>query len=198
RVSAGAMNAFRFSDTTSGVAQSITVYVGAHSRAASVVFGLYADVGGHPAGLLVSGWLARPKSSALDALAGKRTPVRAGHDYWLALLARGGSIVVRVRDKASCKRAVSSSDRLGALPSSKPDTRQSRGCPISAYVGGRTGTTMTPPAAPVNTSRPVIGGMPQQGQTLATTNGSWSNSPTSFAYRSQDHSPISRSCLRRA
>ena len=37
--------------------------------------------------------------------------------------------------------------------------------------------------APVNTAPPVISGTTQVGQTLTTTNGAWSNSPTSFAYQ---------------
>jgi hypothetical protein len=38
---------------------------------------------------------------------------------------------------------------------------------------------------PANTAPPVISGTPQVGQTLATTNGTWSNNPTSFAYQWQ-------------
>ena len=37
--------------------------------------------------------------------------------------------------------------------------------------------------APVNTTAPLIAGTPQVGQTLTTTNGTWSNNPTSFAYQ---------------
>jgi subtilase family serine protease len=41
-----------------------------------------------------------------------------------------------------------------------------------------------PPAAPVNIDKPVINNTtPTEGQTLTTTNGTWSNSPTSFAYQ---------------
>jgi alpha-tubulin suppressor-like RCC1 family protein len=38
-------------------------------------------------------------------------------------------------------------------------------------------------ATPLNTALPVIAGTVQQGQTLSTSNGSWSYSPTSYAYQ---------------
>jgi hypothetical protein len=38
-------------------------------------------------------------------------------------------------------------------------------------------------AAPVNTTLPAISGTPMVGATLTTTDGTWSNSPTSFAYQ---------------
>lgn len=38
-------------------------------------------------------------------------------------------------------------------------------------------------AAPVNTTPPSISGTPTVGQTLTTSDGSWSNNPTSFAYQ---------------
>lgn len=38
---------------------------------------------------------------------------------------------------------------------------------------------------PVNTVAPVVSGTPTQGQTLSTTNGTWSYSPTSYAYQWQ-------------
>jgi hypothetical protein len=41
------------------------------------------------------------------------------------------------------------------------------------------------PAAPVNTALPLLSGSTVEGQTLSVSNGSWSGSPTSFAYQWQ-------------
>src|SRR3954467_10464992 len=38
-------------------------------------------------------------------------------------------------------------------------------------------------SAPVNTVLPAISGTPTQGQTLSVSNGTWTNSPTSYAYQ---------------
>ena len=46
--------------------------------------------------------------------------------------------------------------------------------------------TGSAPGAPQNTGLPTITGTAQQGQTLTASNGSWSNSPTSYAYQWQD------------
>jgi hypothetical protein len=43
-----------------------------------------------------------------------------------------------------------------------------------------------PPAAPVNTGLPVISGVAEEGQTLRASTGSWSGSPTSYAYQWED------------
>ncbi|HET8687965.1 MAG TPA: hypothetical protein VFM18_15115, partial [Methanosarcina sp.] len=43
--------------------------------------------------------------------------------------------------------------------------------------------TGLPPAQPANTSLPVISGTPVNGNTLTTSNGSWSGSPTAYTYQ---------------
>src|SRR5262249_30260965 len=49
----------------------------------------------------------------------------------------------------------------------------------SKPVGGN----VPPPQPPVNTATAAVTGTPQDGQTLQTTNGTWSNNPTSYAYQ---------------
>lgn len=48
---------------------------------------------------------------------------------------------------------------------------------------GIAGVSSTGPSAPVNTALPVISGTPQVGQTLSSSTGSWSNSPTAYVYQ---------------
>jgi hypothetical protein len=43
-----------------------------------------------------------------------------------------------------------------------------------------------PPPAPVSTAVPQLSGTPAQGNVLSTSNGSWSNSPSSYGYQWQD------------
>ena len=59
-------------------------------------------------------------------------------------------------------------------------------------VSSQTTVVQTPPA-PVSTTLPTISGSAQQGQILTASNGSWSNSPSSYAYQWQDCSS-STSC----
>ena len=61
---------------------------------------------------------------------------------------------------------------------------------------GATGvvTAASNPSPPSNTSAPVVSGTPQQGQTLSTSNGSWTNSPSSYGYQWQDCNSSGASC----
>ena len=62
--------------------------------------------------------------------------------------------------------------------------------------GGSTGGGGTTPtgSAPTNSSLPTISGTTTQGQTLSASNGSWSNSPTSYAYQWQRCNSTGVSC----
>jgi hypothetical protein len=52
-----------------------------------------------------------------------------------------------------------------------------------------------PPAAPSNTALPTIGGTTTEGQSLSATNGSWTGSPTSYAYQWQDCDSSGANCV---
>src|SRR5687768_12320354 len=52
---------------------------------------------------------------------------------------------------------------------------------LVASAGIFVGTASAAP--PVNQSEPTISGTARQGQTLTASNGTWNNSPTSFAYQ---------------
>jgi len=56
------------------------------------------------------------------------------------------------------------------------------------------GASSPPPAAPAGTAPPVISGTATEGQTLTTSNGSWSNAPTSYTYQWQDCNGAGQSC----
>ena len=50
----------------------------------------------------------------------------------------------------------------------------------SRYISA---TPLPAPGAPLNTAPPAIGGSPQQGQSVTASTGTWTNSPTSYAYQ---------------
>ena len=54
--------------------------------------------------------------------------------------------------------------------------------------------TVSLPTPPSNTGVPVVSGTAQQGSTLSTSNGSWTGSPTSYAYQWQDCNSAGASC----
>lgn len=65
---------------------------------------------------------------------------------------------------------------------------------VSLAVGVGAGTAASV-AAPQNTALPTITGTPQVGQSLTAGNGSWSNSPTSFAYQWLRCNPGGNACV---
>src|SRR5450755_1168142 len=179
--SAGSAEAFPFSNSTAGTASSISVYIDSHNTARTLTAGLYSDSSGHPGALLASGSLA-PRAGTWNTVSIASTAVSAGGTYWVALLGNSGTVYFRDRNGGPCNSVSSYQTNLTSLASSWTSSVQWNTCPISAYVNG----TGTATQAPVNTAVPAISGTATQGQTLSTSNGTWTNSPTSYAYQWQD------------
>jgi thermitase len=163
----------------------LTIYLQRLTSGQQVLKGvLYADQSGAPGTLLgvssevtfgtsaTSGWFDLPFASSVTLQPGT---------YWIGLIDGQSTDVFALRyDTSSTGNAVAPdaygdgpSDPFG--PPNRIDSEQ-----ISIYA---TYTSVSTPAAPVNTSPPTISGSAIQGQTLSAQPGSWSNGPTGFAYQ---------------
>jgi thermitase len=67
--------------------------------------------------------------------------------------------------------------------------------PVVGASTTTTTTTTTTTAAPTNASLPTVSGTAQDGQTLTSTSGSWSGSPTSYAYQWQRCDSSGANCV---
>ena len=182
--------AFPFVAFSTGSASSVVLYVDALNRAKSLRVGLYSDSGGHPGSLLASGSLTSPVAAAWNAVSVKSASVTSGSTYWVAVLGTGGTIDFRDRAYGDCSSQTSSQSSLATLPSSWTPGKKWATCPLSAYVRGTLSSsspaTSPPPAAPANTATPQVTGSTMEGQMVSTSNGSWTNGPTSYSYSWQD------------
>ena len=97
------------------------------------------------------------------------------------------------------------SDIAGATGSSYTLTKSDVGDDVRAVVtaANSAGSTSAPsaetsavtlPPPPANTAAPVVSGAPVQGQTLSTSNGTWSNNPKSYSYAWEDCNSSGGSC----
>ena len=208
---AGLAEAFPFKNSTAGQATSIDVYLDSHSKASTVLAGIFADSNGHPGALLGSGTLSSPKAGAWNALSISGTAVTASKTYWLAVLGQGGTMYFRDRASGPCSSENSHQSALKSMPSTWSSGARWSTCPISAYVAGTTSSASAPPPSsgssgtatdplpplpipPVSLTAPQISGMAMQGQTLATDNGTWINSPTSYTYQWEDCDSSGANC----
>lgn len=184
-VDPGQAEAFPFVAGSSGTAGTVSVFVDSRSSASAVLVGLYTDDNGHPGSLLDHGSTPSPVAGAWNSITVGSASVVAGNTYWITVLGVGGTMAFRDSDAGSCSSITSVQSDLSSLPAAWSSGSSWPTCSISAYVTGTT-TTLPPPSAPTNTAPPIISGTAQQGDTVTTSNGSWTNSPTSFGYQWQD------------
>jgi hypothetical protein len=212
---AGGAQAFRFAEKNAGAALAITVYVRASSTSKTLMAGLYTDSAAEPHSMLAWGRASVRKRGGWVTVSIRRTVLKQGHAYWIALLGKRGRLAVGGRRGASCRGVTEQQAGLAALPRlwatgaplklcvaayvSGRDITQNPGSAVSAGVpppadasppaGGTTTTGgSTPPATlvPADTVLPAVAGTAQQGHTLTASDGLWSNDPSSYAYQWQD------------
>ena len=179
---AGQARALPFSTSTGGTTTSISVYVDGSNAANTLVVGLYSDRKGDPGSLLTQGSSSFVVGGVWNQVPIGSISVSSRRTYWVAVLGQGGQLAFRDRVAGPCTSETSAQTSLTSLPLSWQAGAQRSTCPISAYVNGYpAGGTATP--SPSNMTLPAITGTTAQGQTLTTTNGSWSGSPTSYTYQ---------------
>ncbi len=167
---AGVAEAFPSHVPVGGIVRSVRAYVASHDSAKALIVGIYSSKHGRPANRLASGSLVFPARGRWDRVAVKPTSIDAGRIYWIALLGKGGALVVRGRRSGHCASEVSRHKRLTSLPSVWKGDRHSATCPISAFVTGTprstaptttgAGSPGTHPVAPPTTASGGSGACP--------------------------------------
>ncbi|HYM55885.1 MAG TPA: choice-of-anchor R domain-containing protein, partial [Solirubrobacteraceae bacterium] len=212
-LAAGQAEAFRLQAGASGPAQLAHVYIGSSNAATTVIVGLYSNANGHPGSLLSTGSAPASKPGTWTTAPIAKIELVSGRTYWLAVLGRGGTLRYRDRWRGPCPSETSAQVSLGALPASWRTGTLYTDCPVSAYVTvGEPAPPPPPPppvppapteepapppplASPVNTALPSIAGTATEGQVLGASSGTWSGSPTSYAYRWEACNALGEGCL---
>jgi Galactose oxidase-like, Early set domain/Bacterial Ig domain/Galactose oxidase, central domain len=147
----GMAEAFQMTATTTGVADTLTVYVAASSTAATLVAGLYADSASHPGARLTQGSLPNPTAGAWNTVAVPAVSITSGVKYWLTLLGAAGSGPIAFRDRCCGGGSIaenSSQSNLTSLPATWSSGARWSDGPVSFYAGASGGPTPTPPPTP--------------------------------------------------
>ncbi|MGE0879793.1 MAG: PHB depolymerase family esterase, partial [Acidimicrobiia bacterium] len=168
--------------TEAATTQSFSWYVRGGSVAQSFVPAIYAtDVSGNPTTLMATGAAVTVAASAPANWVTSTLPSvsLAAGNYYLALISgptTGGA--------ANYYDVVANAGRWNTnaypTPSSTWGATNTESLRWSFYV---TYTPAGPPVAPLNSVLPVVTGAAAQGTTLSATTGTWSGSPTAYAYQ---------------
>lgn len=156
---------------------------------------IYADSAGKPQALIAvseqltfksgsaAGWYEMPFAAAVKLPAG---------NYWIGVITGAASNVAAFRYDTVAGARDYNANTYAAGPTNPFGSVSTDNEQASLYA---TYSPEEAPAAPVNTSLPTITGSPQQGQLLSEHNGSWTNSPTGFAYQWLQCDALGSSCL---
>jgi parallel beta helix pectate lyase-like protein len=146
-LSAGRAEAFRFRARTSGRIASIEVFAGPASKARSLVVGLYSSANGHPDRLIASGSSPSLQPGVWNGASVTGHSLVSGRSYWLAVLARGGTLRFRHAARGGCPSETSAAARRRKLPAAwGSGASRARRCPISAFASSRSASGPATPA----------------------------------------------------
>jgi len=185
---ADVMNADRkrvnpYSLTTSGTVSRLTAYLEPTQTAGQqLVKGvLYADAGGAPGRLLAvsselafhstdrAGWYDLPLTTPLALGPGR---------YWIGLISGNTARVAAFRWSSVAGSRAYDVNSYASGPSDPFGSATTDAEQMSIYATYTPGTA----TVPVSGAPPTVSGTAQTGQTLTVSNGSWSETPTAYAY----------------
>ncbi len=209
-LNAGQAEAFRLQANATGPAGFVHVFLGWGNTATTVIAGLYSTgSNGQPGSLLSTGAASGAKRGAWATVPIASTELLAGRTYWLAILGEGGTLRYRDRWRGRCPSETSAQVTLSSLPVAWTTGASYADCPVSAYVtptptapgspstgpaGSGTQTGPSLPAAPSSSVPPAVTGSAKGGQMLSASTGTWTESPTSYAYEWEDCGASGEGC----
>jgi len=109
--------------------------------------------------------------------------------YWIGVISGNSNNVTGFRYNPVAGARAFNTDSYNDGPSNPFGSATIDSEQISVYA-----TYTSAPGAPVNTGLPTVNGSAVQGQTLSAQPGSWSNSPTSYAYQWRDCDGSGNNC----
>ncbi len=137
---AGIAQAFIYTASTSGTANTLSIYLDSANAAGTVLVGLYADNGNvsnpNPSTLLAQASITSPQGGAWNTVSLAPTvALTAGQKYWIAVLAPAGDGQPFFRDQGSGGLSVgSASNTLSTLPATWVNGATWSSTSMSAYV----------------------------------------------------------------
>jgi len=164
---AGLAEAFQYTASASGTANTAYVYIDTSNTATQAVVGLYTNnSSNNPGTLLAQATITNPVKGTWNSVALPAASVVAATKYWIAVLGPTGAGTIHFRDVTSGSKAqISSQSNLSTLPATWSAGTSYSNSPMSAYIVQNAPPTPTPtptplPPTPTNTATPTAGPSP--------------------------------------